>query len=84
MTDAKTSTLQILRRKQVEEIVGLSRTTIYNLIAQKQFPAPFPLGERSVGWRKSDVEEWVLQQSTRTWPRARPRATREKGSLRHD
>ena len=80
MTDTKSSPLQILRRKQVEEIVGLSRTTIYNLIAHQSFPAPFPLGPRAVGWRKSDIEEWLLKQSTRTWPRARQTTAKAKGT----
>lgn len=84
MTDAKASPLKILRRKQVEEIVGLSRTTIYNLIAKKQFPAPFPLGARSVGWQKSDVEEWVLQQSARAWPRAHLNTSTSKDANPHD
>ena len=43
-------TPQILRRKDVEATVGLSRSTIYHLISQGLFPAPIKLGKRAVGW----------------------------------
>ena len=50
---------QILRRKDVEALVGLSRSTIYYLISQGLFPAPIKLGKRAVGWKVSDIETWV-------------------------
>ena len=49
----------ILRRKDVEALVGLSRSTIYYLISQGLFPAPIKLGKRAVGWKVSDIETWV-------------------------
>jgi prophage regulatory protein len=52
-------TPQILRRKDVEATVGLSRSTIYHLISQGLFPAPIKLGKRAVGWKVSDIETWV-------------------------
>ena len=47
--------LTILRRKQVEKRVGLSRSTIYAKIAAGEFPAPIALGARAVGWLESDI-----------------------------
>jgi prophage regulatory protein len=52
-------TPQILRRKDVEATVGLSRSTIYYLISEGLFPAPIKLGKRAVGWKVSDIETWV-------------------------
>jgi prophage regulatory protein len=52
-------TPQILRRKDVEATVGLSRSTIYHLIRKGLFPAPIKLGKRAVGWKVSDIETWV-------------------------
>ena len=52
-------TPQILRRKDVEAVVGLSRSTIYHLISQRLFPAPIKLGKRAVGWKVSDIEAWI-------------------------
>jgi prophage regulatory protein len=49
----------ILRRKQVEAITGLSRSTIYQRIKEKTFPAAIHLGPRAVGWRAADIDEWL-------------------------
>ena len=49
----------ILRRPQVEEVTGLSRSTIYNLMKQGSFPAPIPLGPRSRGWLNGEIQSWI-------------------------
>lgn len=54
--------LRILRRPKVEEMTGLSRSTIYLRIKQGKFPRPKKLGGRAVGWLQSAVEEWILEQ----------------------
>lgn len=46
---------KIYRRPDVESLVGLSRSTIYAMIADGSFPKPIKLGKRAVGWRQSDV-----------------------------
>ena len=50
---------KVLRRKDVEAVVGLSRSTIYHLISERLFPAPIKLGKRAVGWKVSDLEIWL-------------------------
>jgi prophage regulatory protein len=50
---------QIMRRKQVLEFTGLSRSTLYNYIARGFFPAPVKLGPRAVGWRRSEIDAWL-------------------------
>ncbi|MGE6497925.1 helix-turn-helix transcriptional regulator [Cupriavidus metallidurans] len=59
MADQLRNALEILRRKQVEQKTGLPRSTLYDRIRDKTFPAPISLGGRSVGWRQSDVEKWL-------------------------
>ena len=49
----------ILRLPQVCQKTGLSRPTIYAYMKKGLFPAPIPLGERSVGWLESSVENWI-------------------------
>jgi prophage regulatory protein len=49
----------ILRRPYVEKRCGLSRSTIYQLMAEGRFPRPVRLGKRAVGWRESDVTRWL-------------------------
>lgn len=52
----------ILRRRQVEERTGLSRSTIYAGIAIGAFPAPIKLGQRAVGWLSTDIDAWLTEQ----------------------
>ncbi len=53
--------LAILRRKQVEARTGLSRSTIYQRIADGTFPKAVNLGGRAVGWLESEIEDWLAQ-----------------------
>lgn len=47
--------ITILRRKQVQSRVGLSRSTLYLRIAQGVFTHPVSLGGRAVGWPAHEV-----------------------------
>ena len=52
---------KIIRLSEVESITGLSGSTIYLRIKEKQFPASVNLGNRAVGWLVSDIEDWIDQ-----------------------
>lgn len=52
----------ILRLPQVTIKVGLSRSSIYCAVAEKRFPPAVRLGDRAVGWLKSEVDEWLNKQ----------------------
>jgi prophage regulatory protein len=54
-------TIRILRRPEVEKLVGLSRSTIYSRLEQGTFPKPIPLGGRLVGWLEQDVQNWLQE-----------------------
>lgn len=49
----------ILRLDSVLTRTGLSRSSIYNQINQGIFPKPVALGPRAVGWRESDINDWI-------------------------
>lgn len=49
----------ILRLPAVKEKTGQSRSTIYDKIKHKKFPAPVKIGERAVGWIEAEVEAWL-------------------------
>lgn len=49
----------ILRRPDVEGLVGLSYSTIRRKENAGQFPRRVRLGTNSVGWRKSEIMEWL-------------------------
>lgn len=49
----------ILRLPAVKARTGLSRSTIYQRVAEGSFPKPVNLGKRAVGWLESEVEQHV-------------------------
>ena len=49
----------ILRRHQVQQRTGLSRSTLYQYIKEGAFPASVQLGPRAVGWLESDISDWI-------------------------
>jgi prophage regulatory protein len=63
---------KILRRPEVEERTGLSRSSLYESIKKGLFPKPLKLSARSIGWAESTINEWIesrikqsqLQQTT--------------------
>jgi prophage regulatory protein len=50
---------QIIRLPAVLTRTGLSRSSVYAAISKNAFPAPLPLGARSVGWLEADVDAWL-------------------------
>ncbi len=50
---------KFIRFGSLAEMVGLSRTTIYRLEQQGQFPKRVKLGSNSVAWRMSEVLNWM-------------------------
>lgn len=53
---------KILRLPAVKDATGLSRSSIYQKMAEASFPKPVSLGARAVGWLESDVNRWIEQQ----------------------
>lgn len=60
--------LRILRFPDIQEICGLSRTTVWRLIKARQFPVPLVLAPNCRGWIAEEVYQWL---------RSRPRAHTE-------
>ena len=53
---------RILRIAEVLVITGLSKATLYRLVDSGDFPQKVRLGgpeSRAVGWRLSEVQEWI-------------------------
>jgi len=51
----------IKRLKQVIEQTGLSKSVIYEKIADGTFPKQIKLTARSIGFVESEVDEWIEQ-----------------------
>ena len=53
------ATETLIGRQEVEQMVGLSRSTIYDKMRAGTFPLPLKIGAKAVRWRMSEIEEWV-------------------------
>lgn len=53
--------LSFLRLPEVKAVTGLGKTSIYELIREKSFPAPVRVGPRAVGWVRSEVRQWAAE-----------------------
>lgn len=51
------------RRPAVEELTGLSRSTLYDMMDRNEFPRPVRIGRRAVAWPESKITEWLAQRS---------------------
>lgn len=52
--------MRFLRLKEVIELTGLSRSTIYKYIEDGLFPRSVSLGGRAVAWVEQEVHDWIL------------------------
>lgn len=59
MTVAVHSPQVILRRTQVQARTGISRSGIYQKMADGEFPQSISLGPRAVGWLESSIDKWI-------------------------
>lgn len=53
---------RILRLPELMQTVGLSRSAIYEKVADGHFPRPIPLSGRAVGWLSDEVSGWIAAQ----------------------
>ncbi|HIJ25788.1 MAG: AlpA family phage regulatory protein [Gammaproteobacteria bacterium] len=58
-SSSDTSPERIVRAKELQELTGLSRTTLWRMERKGEFPDRVPLSGSSVGWRYSEVMEWM-------------------------
>lgn len=49
----------ILRLPEISKHCGFSRSTVYRLIQQADFPKPIKLTSRASGWLESDINQWI-------------------------
>lgn len=58
---AAAKTIRFIRLPAVLARVGLSRTQIYKMIGDGQFPAQVRLSARTVAWLEDQVVDWMNQ-----------------------
>jgi prophage regulatory protein len=54
-----TDTVRLLRVRQVCDRTGLSRSTVYELVAKGVFPRPVRISARTVGWLEVEIEDFI-------------------------
>jgi prophage regulatory protein len=64
--DARLPPRRFLRLSEVCELVGLSRSSIYQLRSECRFPESVKVGVRSVRWRMADVLAWQARVEKRS------------------
>ena len=57
---------QLYRSRELTELLGISRSTLYNWTLSGHFPKPIKLGSRAIAWSESDVQGWITSQQERT------------------
>lgn len=61
---------ELMKRPEVEELLGMGRSSIYRLMREGHFPEPIRVGRSAVRWRRSELEAFLA---------GCPRATGEVG-----
>lgn len=54
------------RRPAVEEITGLSRSTIYAMMSKGLFPRPVKLTSKAVAWPETSITNWLNSRPSHT------------------
>jgi prophage regulatory protein len=71
---SKAQAPRLIRRPEVLERVGLSSSTLYEITAAGEFPAPIPIGRQAVAWLDSEVDAWIKERIELRDSRQRKRA----------
>ena len=50
---------RLLRRREVEELTGLSRASIYRLMRGGRFPPSVKVSTTAVRWKESEITTWI-------------------------
>ncbi len=53
--------IKIIRIKEVVKKTSVSKSTIYEMIKRKDFPAQIKLNSVSSGWILSEIDSWIAQ-----------------------
>ena len=54
--------LQLLRRTEVEQLTGLSRTAIYDRMREGSFPKSIALSPKTIRWVRGEILKWIKEQ----------------------
>lgn len=52
--------MRLLRINEVEQLTGLSKSSIYKQVRLGKFPAPIKITDRSSAWSSDYVDRWIV------------------------
>jgi prophage regulatory protein len=55
------NTTRLIRRPQVEQLTGLSRSCIYARMSRNEFPKAISIGGRLVAWDEEEIQQWISE-----------------------
>lgn len=68
--------MRFIRTRQVLEMIGVGRTTLWKMVQAGAFPRPVRITERSSGYLLEAVEQWMrLRAEGLPWPPGATTAT---------
>lgn len=50
---------RLLRMRDVMQLAGLGRSTIYRKVSDQTFPQPVKVGQAAVRWKQSELAAWM-------------------------
>jgi len=58
---------KLLRYCDLSETRGITftRRHLYTLESENKFPKRVPLGENRIGWRESEIDDWIRDRAAR-------------------
>jgi prophage regulatory protein len=57
--------VNLLRRPAVQEVTGLTRSSLYRLIQAGEFPAPIKISASASAWVEAEVQTWISHRIAR-------------------
>lgn len=53
----------LIKQKEVCQLTGKSRTTIWRWTRNGDFPRPFKIGPNSIAWTREQLDAWLADKS---------------------
>lgn len=73
--------VKILRKDAVAKRCGLGKSTVDQLVRAGKFPAPIKLTRVAIGWRLSDIDQWLSSRPSASRARVDSDSPRSAGSV---
>lgn len=55
--------INLIRTAKLAELLGVSKSQIYNMIRDGELPPRVQISSRACGWRASDIDEWIEERT---------------------